>query len=151
MSGARKKKRLQISLKSWEGTCRKPLRSCHQAPKLWVENNWIWVICFKEKLVLYFNVFYSEIVYCICHWKTFFLYSSPEFWKTFSGLFYCCQKFQSKGPLTETLYLFFLIPRSILETYEPKSLLDRHVKAYKILLNIWKMQFYFLHSAWICA
>ena len=31
-AGKKKKKRFQINLKQREGTCRRPLRSCHQVP-----------------------------------------------------------------------------------------------------------------------
>ena len=55
--------------------------------------------------------------------------------------------FQSNGPLIETLYLLFSISRLVLKSYEPRNLLDRGGKPYKILSEIWKVQFYFLHDA----
>ena len=44
--------------------------------------------------------------------------------------------FQSNGPPIETLYLFFFffsVSRLVLRSYEPRNLLDRIAKAYKIL------------------
>ena len=57
--------------------------------------------------------------------------------------------FESNGPLIEALCLLFSISRLVLRIYEPRNLLDRGRKAYKILSEIWKVQFYFLHDAWI--
>ena len=38
----------------------------------------------------------------------------------------------------------------VLKSYEPKKLLDRRGKAYKILSEKWKVRFSFLQYAWIC-
>ena len=42
----------------------------------------------------------------------------------------------SAGPLIERLYLLFSILRLVLKSYEPRNLLDRSGKAYKILSEI---------------
>ena len=55
--------------------------------------------------------------------------------------------FQSNGPQIETLYLLFFNFKVVLRSYEPRNLLDRGGKVYKILSEIWKVQFYFLHDA----
>ena len=44
----------------------------------------------------------------------------------------------------------FSISRMVLKSYEPKKLLDRRGKAYKILSEKWKVRFSFLQYAWIC-
>ena len=117
------KKRFQISLKQLGGTCRRPLKSCHQVPISCVQNYWIWVISFRGNLILRFNVFYSKIVYFIRHWKKFFLYSSPEFWKTFVGLFCCYRNFVSRWLASNrnSILTFFSFPRLILKYHEPKN------------------------------
>ena len=54
----------------------------------------------------------------------------------------CCSKVRRK------LYSFS-ISRLVLKSYEPKNLLDRRSKAYKILSEVSNVHFYFIHGACI--
>ena len=86
----------------------------------------------RDKLVLCFNFSYPKIVYFICHWKKFFLYSSLELWKKVLGFFCCCLLLLCSNG---SLYIFFSISRLVLRRYDLKNLLDRCGKAYIIFFK----------------
>ena len=102
---------------------------------------------FREELVLCFNVFCSKIVYFI--W--FVIERSFSFivvWNigrlswVFSAAFKMLFHKNRNRPLIETLYLLFFNYKLVIKSYEPKNLLDTHGKTYKILSEIWNVQFF---------